>query len=207
MWTRVLNIGAGEAASSPRCSHTPHPGLVRPSPGAHQTLLGCTEAPVLSGASEGLFWGQGLGPNAGTHTAEAHPWSQASGTHIDCIQLQAIFQLLCCFPSSLPTHHHSLCKDKCTAPLPLGVFPDERHSLLQHILVVCRPQAGSVMGPVSNSGNSRALPPGHSQREPCPVPRGARPPSHCLRTTVCGRSLVSELSFLNCEEVWKSFLS
>nr|KAF6324766.1 hypothetical protein mMyoMyo1_008242 [Myotis myotis] len=69
------------------------------------------------------------------------PWPQASGTHIDCVQLQAIFQLLCCFPSSLSTHHHCLRKDKCTAPLLLGVFPGERHSLLQHILMECLPQA------------------------------------------------------------------
>lgn len=77
----MLNKGAQEAASSPRSSHTRIQAWSDPSSPtrAHQTPMGCPEAPVLSGASQGLFQDQGLGPNTATHTAEAHPWSQALG--------------------------------------------------------------------------------------------------------------------------------
>lgn len=186
--SQALNMGAREAASSPRRSHAPHPGLVRPI----RPCWAALRLQFLVGPARGSFrakdWVLMQAPalqrlTPGPRHWDTEPLCPAAG-HLPAPVL---------LPSSLSTHHHGLCKDKCIAHLLLGVFPDEHHPLIQHRLRECLPRARHCHGycgqlreqhrgflpHVGETGRTqetrcegdRVLPAGHSQREP--VPSGA----------------------------------
>lgn len=119
-------VWSGPTSGTPSDPARLHWGLSsqRVRPGPREWLL---LASILDSQDEQRNQGKGMGQApicAGGQFMPSAVLSQAYGSRFSVCQLEALLQLLECFPFSLLIHYHCLFKDGCIIYLFLEAFPD-----------------------------------------------------------------------------------